>query len=587
MKRYFAVLLLLLSGAIAQSVDVISYQGYTSRAGAELVQGSQGTLAVQVEFEGDEYIHYYADENTAPGGLTLSVALAGPELSAGGAVYPETSLYMDKQGKSYEVYEGDFSIYLPVKEKAANAGVDVIIKGIGCAGDTCLPPFEKTISAEPSDNPQTLDKALTGERGSKQTETEAEEPAQKAEPFELGEFLLYCLLALAAGLSFNVMPCVWPVLPIAVQRLVNFAGHGRKKLFEQGLAYSLGIISFFAIFAAAGIIIKLTTGNALNWSEHLRYPPVLVTTGMLLIVFALFMFDVLSFAVPSSLSGGGQKSSGGDLAGTTVMGFFAALLSTPCSGAILAAVFLWAQTQTLAVSTVIILLLGVGMAIPYFLLVNFPALLEKLPKPGAWMEKFRNAMGFLLLFIAVKLLVSLNAEMLSKALTYAVILSFAVWMFGSWVNFTTPKRKKMIVRGIAALIAAVPAFMIFSSGDKLIDWQPYSTAKIQQKTEQQTPVLIKFTADWCTNCHILDSQVFQDEKIASALEEKNVYPVLADTTLSSNPATEALKEEFGESGNVPLTVVISPDGERTKLRGIYSKKELLEVLNNFSKQQDG
>ncbi|ARN57006.1 protein-disulfide reductase DsbD family protein [Sedimentisphaera salicampi] len=587
MKRYFAVLLLLLSGAIAQKVEIISYQDYTSAAEAGLVRGSKNRLAVEVDFTGSEVIHYYADQSTAPGGRVLSVSLADPDLSAGSAVYPETSLYVDKQGKSYEVYEGDFSVYIPVKQEAEKSGADVIIEGIGCAGDTCLPPFEKSLTAEPSDNIQTLDIAFAAEEGSKQTETPPAEDPQEAEPFELGEFLLYCLLALAAGLSFNVMPCVWPVLPIAVQRLVNFAGHGRKKLFEQGLAYSLGIISFFAIFAAAGIVIKLTTGNALNWSEHLRYPPVLVTTGMLLIVFALFMFDVLSFAVPASISGGGQKSSGGDLAGTTVMGFFAALLSTPCSGAILAAVFLWAQTQSLAVSTVIILLLGVGMAIPYFLLVNFPALLEKLPKPGAWMEKFRNAMGFLLLFIAVKLLASLNAEMLSKALTYAVILSFAVWMFGSWVNFTTPKRKKMIVRALAVVIAVLPAFVIFSSGDKLINWQPYSTPQIQQQTEQERPVLIKFTADWCTNCHILDSQVFQDEKIASALEEKNVFTVLADTTLSSNPATTALKEEFGESGNVPLTVIISPEGERTKLRGIYSKKELLEVLDNFSVKQDG
>ena len=44
------------------------------------------------------------------------------------------------------------------------------------------------------------------------------------------------------------------------------------------------------------------------------------------------------------------------------MGYLAAVLSTPCSFGILAAVFAWAQTQHWGIATITIMLIGVGMS---------------------------------------------------------------------------------------------------------------------------------------------------------------------------------------------------------------------------------
>ncbi|GAG13366.1 unnamed protein product, partial [marine sediment metagenome] len=146
-----------------------------------------------------------------------------------------------------------------------------------------------------------------------------------------------------------------------------------------------------------------------------------------MIVLGLFMFDVFTIGIPSSVTS--KSGSGKGVLGSVSMGFLAALLSTPCSFGILAGVFLWAQTQTLIMSALAIMLMGVGMAIPYAILVSFPSLLAKVPKPGAWMEIVRKSLGFVLLFIAAGFLSSLHAGVLY----YSLILAFTVWMWGSWV----------------------------------------------------------------------------------------------------------------------------------------------------------
>ena len=559
------LLILLLSACVlASPVEIVNYEDSTSAVDARLVISSASDVAVELSFTGSPEIHYYADSTA---GVQLSARVVDEKLANGKTIYPLPSLYVDSMGQSIDVYEGNFKVYLPVSSNAANDNLQVLLTGNACAGEVCFPPFNMTI-----DVPKQADFPIV--------EFAAQPASREIEGgsgFNFPKFLLYCLLSIVAGLSFNIMPCVWPVLPIAVQRLVNFAGDGKKKLLEQGLAYAIGIVGFFAIFAVAGIIIKLTTGNSLNWSEHLRYPPVLISLGMLLIFFALFMFEIFQFAVPAGLSGGNNKAKG-EFSGTLVTGFFAALLSTPCSGAILAAVFLWAQTQNLFVSTVIILLLGVGMAIPYVVLVNFPAFLSKLPKPGNWMVNFRKAMGFVLLFIAVKMLSSLSDELMSKAYYYAVFFALAIWIFGTWAPYGSSKAKKMKVRILAIIIAVLPAFVIFQADKNFVDWNDYNQTEIEKALADGQTVLIKFTADWCTNCHSLDNKVFKKRDTADKLGELNVYPVLGDTTVIDMPASKALEDVYGEAGNVPLTVILKPNQQPIKLRGIYSKNVLFDAL---------
>ena len=199
------------------------------------------------------------------------------------------------------------------------------------------------------------------------------------------------------------------------------------------------------------------------------------------------------------------------------------------------------------------------------------------------MEIFKKSTGFLLFLIAAKItLAALPKDRLMNVLMYGIVFSFCVWMWGKWVGFGTPAGKRRLVRGIALAIAVAAGFWLLPATESPEGWQDYDDRLVQQATSQNRPVLLKFTADWCTNCKVVDKKVFLDPTVIELLEEKNVLTIKADTTLNNYDATVDLKQVYGEAGNVPVTIVLLPDGTQEKLRGIYPKEELLEILTRLS-----
>ena len=263
------------------------------------------------------------------------------------------------------------------------------------------------------------------------------------------------------------------------------------------------------------------------------------------------------------------------------MGFLAALLATPCSFAILAAAVAWAQTQHWTIATLTIMLIGVGMAIPYLVLVSIPGLLARLPKPGQWMERLKQGMGFLLLLIAVKLVGALGSEALINVLYYSVILSFCIWMAGKWVSYSTARARKWVVR-IAALIIAVAGGWALLAGhsEKPIDWQEYNAGEITKLVEQNKPVLIKFTAKWCATCSVVERLVYMRKDIGELIKQKAVLTFKADTTLADSPPTIDMAGVYKEPG-VPVTILYLPGNRQERLRGLIGKDDLKQILENL------
>lgn len=568
-------LLWLVSMAAAQpSVELVRQREEFSGAHLEAVL-LNGKPAAAVVFAGTADMHYYATPESAPAqGLELTIATQASGLSFGEPILPQPSVLFDKGlEKNIAVYVGGFEVLLPIANPPADGKlqVDAVISGVACTSEVCLAPFKKTVSAE-------FDFAAAAQW--RKIEKAIEPPARPAsgQIVEGGSFgISYALLmAVLAGLSFNLMPCVLPVLPLILSRLISQAQEKTSRRIGLGLAFCAGVIFFFAVLSGVSILIKLTTGAVFNWGDHLRYPPFMMAMGLFLVAFGLFMFDVFGISIPASLTGGGSSGSG--MAGSIGMGFLSALLSTPCSGAILAAVVVWAQTQPAAISLLAFVLMGAGMALPYLVIVLVPSLLNKLPRPGVWMEHVRKAMGFILLIIAVKMLSALPKERLVDVLYYAVVVSFALWMWGGWVNFATPAGRKWMVRLLAAVLAAGAGWMLLPVEKQLVDWQAYNAGVIQKAVEQKQPVVIKFTADWCTNCVFVDKKVYQNKAVADLMKAKGVLAIKADTTTDQMPATADLKNLYGESGTVPVSIVLLPDGSRLKLRGIFDSRQLMDAL---------
>jgi len=531
--------------------------------------------AVQITFKLADEWHFYADEKTAPEGMGLKITAQGEGFIFSAPIMPASSLYFDKVTDTrLKVYSGEFGVYVPFTTDVTSRSSDVkvAIDGVACSGQLC-----RKASYE-------LSKKLEISKTVKMDTPAFIVPAPVAiapgsePPVEPGAKYIFSL-AILAGLLLNIMPCVWPILPIIVMRLVSQATKNRAKSILLGLAFALGIILFFTALAGLNIILKLGFGLVFQWGDQFRNPAFVIGMALLMVVLALYMFGLFTFGIPVSVSSGKQ---GGGFFGSVGMGFLAAVLSTPCSFAILTFVLAWAQTQPIPLATITILLIGVGMALPYVILTSIPKLLEKIPKPGRWMELFKHATGFILLAIGVKLLEAVQLEKIINVLYYAIVLTICVWMWGVCVSYNTPAAKKWIIRLIAIGLAVFFGFSLLTASQKgLIDWQEYDSEIIASAQDNNQPVLMDFTADWCLSCKILDKTVYSNKQVADLIKQKGVLAIKADTTGYDYPAAKALKEIYNEPA-VPVTVLLLPEKDLPiKLRGNLIKSELMKNLQSL------
>lgn len=561
-----------------------------------------GQPALAVVFTGTHDLHYYARSETAPAPpFNLRVEATADEVEFGEPIFPAWEIFHDVGlEKDVEVYVGDFKVLIPVTSAPVPTEpieTSVQITGMACTSQLCLQPFDKTVTAAIDFATATVDESITASSAEPTPEpqvasppaTSAESPAPSEEattrqavlPYSTG---VYYLLAIGAGISINIFPCVLPVIPLILVRLIDQSKRSGGNRIAAGMAFCAGVILFFAAFALVSAIINISTGAVLDLNSLFRYPTAVIALFLAITFFGLVMLDVIPLTLPSAIAS--KQGSGSGLLGTAGMGFFAGVLSTPCSGALLGFVLVWAQTQPVLVSSIAFVLMGVGMALPYAVIVSIPSLLDRIPKPGTWMEIFKKSTGFLLFFIAVKLtLAALPKERLLNVLMYGVIFSFCVWMWGEWVGFGTPAGKRRLVRFIALIIAIGSAIWLLPSSTLpeggSLDWQSYDREVVNSATSQHRPVLLKFTADWCTNCKVVERKVYHDPEVIRWLEEKNVLPIKADTTVIDYPATIDFQEIYGEAGNVPVTIILLPDGDVRKLRGIFNKKELIDLIKSL------
>jgi thiol:disulfide interchange protein len=590
-KEVIFIFALLAAGSITglaperRKVDVVSF---LAEQQFDTVS-PDGKSAIAIHFELEKNWHFYASADTAPGGMNLKVdpnEQGSHVLTFFKPIFPKSDWLLDEAlGKKVEVVGGKFTVYLPFSV-AADAiqtsgeriiAIDIGIEGAVCTTTQCrVPDFGSVRTAV----------KITREVAAAPAKFNlpAVQPRAVSGGFA-GQWASYSvwaalILAFLAGLSLNIMPCVWPVLPLIVMRIVEQAKQDKGKSIAMGFAFCLGILLFFASLAGANIVLQVFYGTVLQWGDQFRNPAFVAGMALLLVVLAQFCFGVFTIGVPSSIAG--KSSLGKGYWGAVGMGFVAAILSTPCSFAILAAAFAWAQAQPLLLATVAIMVIGVGMAVPYAILTSMPGLLKRLPKAGRWMELFKQAIGFVLLVIAVKLIGALPQTRRMGVLYFAVVLGFCVWMWGGWVSYNTKLSRKWLIRIIAMALAVAAgwSFLRAPAGER-ISWQNYDTDLIETARIEGRPVLIKFTADWCLSCQVVEKTVYSRKDVAELIKKKGVLAIKADTTTGDLPATFALKNVYNEPG-VPVSMLFMPgEKESVRWRGMSFAGELKALLEKL------
>jgi thiol:disulfide interchange protein len=235
-------------------------------------------------------------------------------------------------------------------------------------------------------------------------------------------------------------------------------------------------------------------------------------------------------------------------------------------------------------------MVGLGMASPYLLFGVIPGAVKLLPKPGDWMVTFKQLAGFAMLATAIFLLnaVKIGAseeaaqqkEVLIRALFLMLGLGFAGWAIGMKITVISEAHERWTWRGVAVLGLAL--FMWFPNllfPKKLLDWQPFTEARLEELAAKGAPVLIDFTADWCANCRTNEALAIETADVAEFVRMNGVTPLYADYTNYSPEITKWIRE-FGSDG-IPLTVIVGPGGlkDRIVLDGLFGKQRLLDALS--------
>jgi thiol:disulfide interchange protein DsbD len=363
--------------------------------------------------------------------------------------------------------------------------------------------------------------------------------------------------AFLGGLILNLMPCVLPVIALKIFGFVQQAGQDPRRIFRLGLAFVAGVFAFFLSLAGLIAILRVN-GIGLSWGAQFGHLGTLIALIVLIFLFGLNMLGVFEITLGSSTASKlSELSSKEGVGGAFLHGMFTTLLGASCTAPFLGVVLGVAFTGPAHISFLLFTAIAAGMSLPYFLLTANPAWMRFLPKPGAWMERLKQVMGFVLLGVVVWLLGVLGAhgnDKVTAVSAFLLLLAMACWIYSSF------QRSAISWLCIVALVAGgYFRFLHPKAEDKdRIVWQPWSEARIAEAIKAGEPVFVDFTADWCLNCKAIEGAVIETKPVRAALKEKKVLTLKADYT-KYDPVVKATLNRFGRAG-VPL-YIIYPGGQ--------------------------
>lgn len=374
----------------------------------------------------------------------------------------------------------------------------------------------------------------------------------------LTSYGMYLVFALLGGMILNLMPCVFPVLSLKALSFASSSGSAHRHHLH-GWAYTLGVVGSFVV-AAAVIMIAKAAGEQSGWGFQLQSPTFVALMAYLFLVMGLSLSGMIYFG--TSLMGVGQGlTTQNGLRGSFFTGVLAALVASPCTGPLMAPALGFALTQPPLVALSIFIALGFGMALPFLLLSYSPKLANMLPRPGVWMEKFKEFLAFPMYITAAWLLYVFGRQVGVVGVFYlavgAVALVLAIWLFQNLPQ-SALWRRLVQVSGMAAAACAISVAWIGKELRTTDDgWQAFSKELVEELRGNGQPVLVDFTADWCVTCKTNEAVALSREGFRAAVSQYNVALLKADWT-NEDPAISAALAEFNRSG-VPLYLMYSAD----------------------------
>ena len=498
----------------------------------------------------------------------LSV-VGGQDVEVGAPQWPAGVDHTDEHFGTVVVYYDQ--VELPVTLRRANGGAQTIqLQGEfqGCKENgICYPVMQRTVSVDL--DPASVDELATAAKSfvpatkpvpdsvAANASSDNALRSQPPTPSSIG-VLSALLFAFLGGIVLNLMPCVLPVLSFKVIGLAQ-SGESLTKARKHALWYTSGVLVSFAVVGLLVIALR-EAGQALGWGFQLQQPGFVAFLVYVLLAVGLSLSGV--FTIGASLAGTGQGlASRSGPAGDFFTGVLACVVASPCTAPFMGPALAFAFASSSIVALLIFLALGLGLALPFLLVGFVPALASRLPKPGAWMETFKQVLAFPMYLTAVWLVWVLGKQRGVDAIGYvligAVVLALALW----WMEHARAKSRPLgRVLAIMVMIASlIPIWMIArldapahvaNQSDSAI---AYSSNKLAALRADGRTVFVNMTADWCVTCKANEKAVLGTDHFADLLTQSNAVYMKGDWT-NVDPEITAFLQAHGAVG-VPLYVV--------------------------------
>ena len=393
------------------------------------------------------------------------------------------------------------------------------------------------------------------------------QPSSHSSGVALGVLVAALFSGFLGGLILNLMPCVLPVISLKIFNFIAQAGESPSRIFRHGLAFAAGIFIWFLGLGVLVIALK-ADGSQVTWGAfQFQSPYFVVGLSALVFLFAMNLFGLFEITLPGHAATRlDQAASRGGYFGSFFQGGFATLLATPCTAPFLGSALGFAFGQSPSVILAMFASVALGMSSPYVLLSARPGWRKWIPKPGPWMERLRQFMGFPLLATNIWLLWVLQNQRGSGALlallALLLILGFCAWVYGALPG-ASPRVRWVVLILLAGLLAISSPMLLkrilesapispSSDSREGIDWVPYSPEALESLRAQGKPVFLDFTASWCLTCQFNEKTAINLPSVRSLLREKGITAMKGDWT-NSDPAITAALKSFGRVG-VPLAV---------------------------------
>lgn len=386
------------------------------------------------------------------------------------------------------------------------------------------------------------------------------------------------LFAFLGGLILNLMPCVFPILAM---KAVSLAGGHRER--GHSLAYTAGVLVTFIGLAAILLGVR-AAGVAAGWGFQFGSPIFVAAMTWLLFAVGLNLSGVFEVAGAFAGIGGGLAGRAG-VVGSFFTGLLAVLVATPCTAPFMGVAVAAGLAAPAYVTLLVFAVMGLGLAAPYVTVASVPAIARLLPRPGAWMQLFRQVLAFPMYGAAVWLLWVVSQEagpagVLATA-SGLVLIAFAAWLFGLVQTRRLRARGFAGALALAALLGAIAilpgiAPAALTAPAVTAGTQPFSPEKLAALRQAGRPVFVDMTAAWCVTCLVNERVALDTAAVRDAFARHNVVYMKGDWT-RQDPVITAFLRRHGRDG-VPLYVYFPPHAPPRVLPQILTERLVLDTL---------